>query len=167
MSPGRQGGENANGGGLERFCRIWALAGGLVVLLLALLTVASVLGRSLFALPLPGDFELVEIGCGVAVFCFLPYCHCRRGNVFVDFVTARLPRPWQRLLDGIGELMLALLALLLAWRMTLGGLDFVRSSEESMVLGVPLWCAFPPMVFSLGLLAAVALQGLWRRLGAS
>ncbi len=49
--------------------------GSLVLVLIALMSVASIVGRALagFGLgPVPGDFELVEVGTALAVFCFLP-----------------------------------------------------------------------------------------------
>ena len=56
---------------------LFALLGGAVLIVLTLLTVASVSGRALIPLglgPLPGDFELVEAGVAFAVFAFLPWC---------------------------------------------------------------------------------------------
>ena len=53
---------------VETLARLTALAGGLVLTALVVVTVVSVTGRSLvFAglAPVPGDFELVEAGRGV------------------------------------------------------------------------------------------------------
>ena len=49
---------------------------------IALMSVASIVGRALSGLglglgPVPGDFELVEAGTALAVFCFLPWCHLK------------------------------------------------------------------------------------------
>ncbi len=49
----------------------WALAGGLVLLAIALMSTWSSVTGVVFAKPLPGDFELVEMGVAVAVFMFL------------------------------------------------------------------------------------------------
>src|SRR5262245_35549170 len=68
-----------------------ALVGGAVAIVIAAIVVASVLTRWLFSTPIPGDFEMAQIGTAVAVFAFLPYCQILRGNIVVDTFTARLP----------------------------------------------------------------------------
>lgn len=52
-----------------------AIIGGLALVALTLMIVASVSGRAMLGLglgPVPGDFELVEVGTAIAVFFFLP-----------------------------------------------------------------------------------------------
>src|SRR5688572_32078515 len=61
-----------------------AVFGGAVALAVAAVVVASVLRRWLFSQPIPGDFELAQIGTAVAVFAFLPYCQVTRGNIVVE-----------------------------------------------------------------------------------
>ena len=63
---------------------------------MALLVTVSVTGRYLIAAPIPGDYDLVAILSGCAVFAFLPYCQMVHGNVMVEFFTvnrAREPKP--------------------------------------------------------------------------
>lgn len=141
--------------GLTALCRWLAVAGGLLLAAVAIVTVVSVVGRALFAAPVPGDFELVELGCGIAVFAFLPYCHLTNGNVAVDFLIDRLPAPLGRAAVLAGHLLLAAVALVLAHRLGAGGLDMWRAADETMVLQVPRWWAFPPMVVSALLLVVV------------
>ena len=100
----------------------FAVFGGLVLTGLILMTVVSIVGRSLFKTPIPGDFELVEIGCAVAVFSFLPHCQLSQGNVVVDFFTARARPHTKALLDTVGNLLYTGIAALLTWRLALGGL---------------------------------------------
>lgn len=63
-----------NGSSLERvaksvewLCSAFAVAGGLVLCGIAMTTVVSVLGRKFLGGAIAGDFEIVEIGCAVAV----------------------------------------------------------------------------------------------------
>jgi len=142
----------------------FAAAGGLVLVAFALITVVSVIGRKLFAAPIAGDFEIVEVGCAIAVFAFLPYCQLAGGNVIVDFFTQHMAPPLWRLLDALWSLTFAAIAGLLAWRMTFGGLDMRQYGEETMVLGMPRWWAFVPIVVCAALLCAVALYTAWRHL---
>jgi TRAP-type C4-dicarboxylate transport system permease small subunit len=147
-------------GGLVRLLRAaagaFAIAGGLVLSALVLLVVASVLGRALFAMPVPGDFELVGIGMGISVFLFLPYCYLERGNVTVDILARRTPAAAGRVLDWIAAILFAAIAALLAWRMTLGLADTFFYGDISMIVGVPLWWVYPVAIGSFALQAVSA-----------
>lgn len=139
-----------------------AVLGGLVLSLLAGLTVVSIVGRNVFGVAVPGDFELVEMGCAVAVFAFLPYGQMVRGNAVVDIFTAGAGPRTRAVLDGAGSLLYAAIAGLLTWRLALGGLELARYGETTMVLRVPLWWGFAPAVASLGFLTLVCVYTAWR-----
>ncbi len=111
------------GRAVHTLSNLFATGGGLVLLGLALMTVTSIVGRFLFSLPVPGDFELVEIGCAISVFAFLPYCQLHSGNVVVDFFTLRANDNTRSRMDSICSLIYGLIAALLTWRVTLGGFD--------------------------------------------
>ena len=119
-----------------------ALAGGLVLTGIMLMSITSIAGRWLFSRPVPGDFELVEIGSGLAIFLFLPACQLRGANVIVDFFTTGLSRRARSWLDAFGALLYTLAALLFAWRLVFGGIDYVSYGERTMVPGLPLWVSF-------------------------
>jgi TRAP-type C4-dicarboxylate transport system permease small subunit len=140
---------------LEQGSTALALAGGLVLTLLMLMSIASIGGRWLFSRPLPGDFEMVEIGTGLAIFLFLPACQLRGANVIVDFFTTGLSRRGRAWLDAFGALLYTLSAALFAWRLVFGGLDYLRYGEKTMILGVPLWWAFVPILPAAAWLALV------------
>lgn len=142
--------------------RAVALVGGIVLALMAAMTAVSVTGRSFFRAPVPGDFELIEIGLSVAVFAFLPYCQIVRANVIVDFFMERAPVRAKAFFDAIGSLMFVLIAALLLWRHTLGSVDMYRGGEVTMILGVPRWWSFPVAVACLVLLVAVCCYTLLR-----
>ncbi len=152
---------------LNALSRAFAVAGGLILTALTVLSVGSIVSRTIFGKPLPGDFELVELGCGVAVFAFLPYCHLKRGNVIVDFLTMKAGAAVKGALDGAGSLFYLVIAALLLWRMILGGFDKFDSHESTMILAVPLWIGFVPIALSLLLLIAVVAHCAWRDLAAA
>ena len=156
--------EGAVGRFLHQACRVAGYAGGTVLIALVLLTVASIVLREVTGRPIPGDFELVEIGCAIAMFAFLPYCQLVGGNVMVEFVTARAPAKLRGWLDAISNLVYTAIAALLTWRLTLGGHDIFSYSETTMVLGVPVWWAFVPIVPAVALLAATCAYTSWRAL---
>lgn len=146
---------------LHKLAAAFAVAGGLLLVAMTLLVVTSVLGRALFAFPVPGDFEIVGLGGGVAIFLFLPYCYMQRGNVAVDIFVTHTPRPVRRALDAFAALLFALVAALFAWRMTFGLADTFYYEDISMIVGVPLWWAYPFAIASFGLLTVSALYTVW------
>ena len=133
-----------------------ALTGGLVLTALMLMSIASIAGRWVFSRPLPGDFELVEIGSGLAIFLFLPACQLRGANVIVDFFTTGLGRRGQAWLDASGALLYTAVAALFAWRLVFGGIDYLSYGERTMVLGLPLWWSFTLIIPATIWLALVA-----------
>jgi TRAP-type C4-dicarboxylate transport system permease small subunit len=135
--------------------RWFAFMGGMVLLGLALMTVISIVGRYFFSLPVPGDFELVEMGCAITVFAFLPYCQLHSGNVVVDFFTMNVGAKTRSRMDCLGSFVFCIIAALLTWRLALGGYDMYRYEEQTMILGLLRWWGFVPIVASLALLTLV------------
>jgi TRAP-type C4-dicarboxylate transport system permease small subunit len=142
-----------------------AIIGGILLCLMALLTTLSVTGRSLFLAPVPGDFELVAIGTGLAVFAFLPWCQMTRGNVLVDFFMSPAPVRAKTVCDVIGGVFYLVIASLLTWRMIFGGLDMYNYAEKSMTINFPRWTTFPPSILMLGFLVIVIAYTIWRSIG--
>ncbi|MBT4905396.1 MAG: TRAP transporter small permease subunit, partial [Rhodospirillaceae bacterium] len=102
-----------------------------------------------------GDFELVAIGTGLAVFAFLPWCQMVRGNVLVDFFMAATPPRAQIFTDVLGGLVYLTIATLLTWRMIFGGVDMYNYNELSMTINFPRWTTFPPSVLLMSFLVLV------------
>lgn len=141
---------------IDRAGTALAYTGGAILVAVALLVTASVLRRWLNGDPIPGDFDLVEVGIALASFAFLPLCALRRGNILIDSFTTRLPQRVQRSLDGFWGLVYAVVAAVLAWRLLLGGLDTVHSGTTSMMLGLPVGWGMVACSFALGFLAVAA-----------
>lgn len=137
--------------------RWFALLGGGVLSSLAILVVVSVAGRVVFGRPVPGDFEIVATGTAVAVFLCLPYCQLQRGNLLVDLFLSRWSPRVVVWLDVLSAGVLALLGLLFAWRMSLGLRDAFVYEDVSIILGYPLWWAYPFAVASFLLLACACI----------
>jgi TRAP-type C4-dicarboxylate transport system permease small subunit len=141
--------------------RAFAIAGGLVIVALTLLSLASIGGRALFAMPVPGDYELIQLGCAVAVASFLPLTQLRGGHVIVDFFTARSRPVVREWLDAFGALLVGLAGALIAWRMTYGAISLREANDQSTILGVPTWYAVALMLPSFALLAVCGLYTAW------
>lgn len=159
--------EAAIGDVLERVARTLAIVGGLILVGLALMTVASILGRAfIFAglSPIKGDYEMVEMGCAIAIFCFLPLCQLRRGHVTVDVFINLFPTRVRIFLSLLGNVALFLAAGLIAWRLWLGTIDKLSYGEETYELGLPLGYAYTAAMVGAVLFAVVAFYTVWRSL---
>ena len=146
------------GGLLDVLARTFAFIGGAVLVGITLMSVTSIAGRALLGKPVPGDFELVQVGSAVAIAAFLPYCQLRRGNIIVDFFTARTSARVQGRLDALGALLFSAVMALLAWRTTLGFMTVKASHEVTMIVGFPVWIGYAAIVPSLVLATLVGLH---------
>ncbi len=119
-----------------------AIIGGLFLVAITVMTVVSIVGRSLIFAglgPVPGDFELVEAGTGFAVFAFLPWCQLNRGHASVDLFTNYLPPAANRVLDLLWEIVLGFVTFLIAWRLWIGMLEKRDYGEITFILQIPIW----------------------------
>ena len=124
---------------LEGLAKFLAIVGGFFLLLVTATTVTSVIGRVVFASPILGDAEIVEIGSALAIFSFLPYCQLRGGNIIVDVFTTRASGRTRALLDAMNGVVFTLVILLLTWRTLVGGIDAFGRTEFSMFMRIPSW----------------------------
>lgn len=136
-----------------KFCAIFA---GLLMVFITLMTVTSVIGRDFFGKAITGDFELSGAACGAAVGLFMPWCQYKRGNIIVDFFTAKTSESTQSWLDRAGAAVLGIVMAVLAWRTTLGGISAFKSNSGTMMLGFPEWIVYSAIVPGLALTAVIA-----------
>jgi len=141
----------------RKLASAFAVAGGILFCLMALLVLTSILGRFIFLLPVPGDFEIVGMGTAISVFLCLPYCQLHRGNVTVDLFVSAMPRKIQLGLEIMASCLYAAIALLFAWHMAQGFMDMFVQGDITIILGIPLWLAFPVAVASFLLLGICSL----------
>ena len=142
---------------LEGLARSFAIAGGVLLVAVVAMTVISVLGRYLFNAPIPGDYELTELACGIAVFAFFPYCHARNANIVVEFFTGRMPPYHRTVLDTVHAVVFALVAGLITWRLFVGAVHKLQDGETTLFLGVPVHWAYFCALAGAGLLTAICL----------
>ena len=141
-----------------------AIAGGLVFVGLVAMSIVSIVGRKLFAWPVPGDVELLQMCAAFASSAFFAWCHLANGDVKVDFFTHNLPPRVVAGLDAAGSLLVGLFGALIAWRTAAGAFSVWEVGETSAVLGLPMWIAQGLMVPGFALLAAAGFYMSLRRL---
>jgi TRAP-type C4-dicarboxylate transport system permease small subunit len=140
-----------------------AVAAGVLLTVITLMTCVSLLGRNTVGWTIVGDFELSGSAAGAAIALFMPWCQWQRGHIIVDFFTAGAGPRTNAVLDRIGALLLGLSMALLAWRSGIGGLNAWNSQSGSMMLGFPEWIVYcgivPPLVLTALIALAQAVHG--------
>ena len=142
------------GQGLYTLCKAFAIGGGLLFVLLVLMSLVSIVGRKLASMPIPGDIEIMQMGTAVASAAMLAYCEMMRHHLRVDFFTAKLSPKNKNKLDALSHLLLALFSVLIAWRTSVAAISLHEAGEKSMMLMLPVWPAVALLVPSFVLLAA-------------
>jgi TRAP-type C4-dicarboxylate transport system permease small subunit len=142
---------------LEALAKACAILAGVLLTAITLLVCASLIGRNTTGWTIVGDFELVGFAAGAAIALFLPWCQATRGNIIVDFFTARARERTVQALDRLGAAVLGTVMALLTWRTAIGGLNAWSSQSGSMMLGFPEWIVYAFTVPPLALTAVIAL----------
>ena len=140
---------------LEKLAKLCAILAGVLLTTITLMTCASLIGRNTIGVTLVGDFELTGVAAGAAIALFMPWCQLRRGNIIVDFFTAKASERTNAALDRFGALLLGAAMALLAWRATLGGLNAWTNNSGTMMIGFPEWIVYVAMVPPLALTAVI------------
>lgn len=150
---------------LERIVLWWALAGGVGLLSIVAATAFNVGAFALDKLlrpfgtevtAFPGYEDFVRLVISAAALMLFPYCQWRRGHVAVDLLVDRMPRPVQRVIDGISLLGMTALALFVLYWMSIGMVETRDDQAISRVLGWPEWPFYLPGLVSLALWGLVA-----------
>lgn len=115
-----------------------------------------------FIRPILGEEELVTYGVGFALFAALPWVMVQKGHIKIDLFESLFSHRFNKLLDLVGDIALAAIAYLILTRQwflifkparreqepmltelingnwsVIG--DRLRDSQESQILGLPLW----------------------------
>jgi len=142
---------------LESLAKLCAIAAGVLLTFITLMTCISLIGRNTIGTTIVGDFELSAAAAGAAIALFMPWCQLRRGNIIVDFFTARASARTNDRLDRFGALLFALALGLMTWRTTIGGINAWKAQSGTMMIGFPEWIIYTAMVPPLALCVAIGL----------
>lgn len=138
-----------------------AIVGGIALVAITLMSVASVSGRALISIglgPVPGDFELVEVGTAIAVFFFLPWTYLKGGHATVDLLYMHLP-PWgKKAIVIVSDLLMLAVWLIMTWKLYEGMLEKKEYLETTFILAMPIWWAYAACLVGavIGCLAYIA-----------
>jgi TRAP-type C4-dicarboxylate transport system permease small subunit len=143
-------------GFLDRASHAVAFFGGSLMLAASMLIVVSIATRWFLAASIPGDVELIQAATAVAAFAFLPFGQLNRSNIVVDTFTQRLPERVRKAIDAFWDIVYAVAAVILSWRLSVAAFDAIRSHTVSTVIGLPIGWFMLAGVAMLFLLALVS-----------
>jgi TRAP-type C4-dicarboxylate transport system permease small subunit len=111
-----------------------------------MVTVADVVLRSFFGIPVRGQFELVELALAYSLFLALPAVFLRDAHLVVDAADHLVSARVRRGLDFVGAAAsLAALGIML-WQMTPQALYMMRFGDMTFDLQIPkIWYAAPAL----------------------
>ncbi len=116
----------------------WLNAAGCVVLIfMALLITADVLGRGLFGSPLSGTFEVVELLMGAVVGLGLAYTGVKRNHLEVEVITERMPQRVQDALSVMGNTLGLFFFAATGWKTMDYGLESMANMDLSPTTSIP------------------------------
>lgn len=142
---------------LHALTRWFAIGGGFVFIGLVVMSIVSIVGRKIAAIPVPGDIEVMQMGTAIASAAMLAFCEMERQHLRVDFFTANLSAKIRHVLDALSHLVLAVVALVIAWRTGLAAVSLNDAGETSVILGWPVWAVVAGLVPSFLLLSIAGL----------
>ncbi|KIC51914.1 TRAP transporter small permease [Tateyamaria sp. ANG-S1] len=162
--------------------RFSAVVGGIVLVVLILLTTASIVGRELSKLghalgeswfgqmllasgvdEIKGTYELTEAGVAFAIFAFFPVCQFYGQHATVDVFTSSLPRRPLGWLRAFWEVVLAAVIVFIGLRLYEGMLRYLGNGETTLFLQFPVWWAYAASVGAAAIAGLTAVYCAWVR----
>lgn len=123
---------------LTLLSRLAGYGSALFLAAMMMITVADVILRALFNLPITGAYDLVQLFLVGTVFLSIPEVFLHDENIVIDFVDHIFGPFAVGLLKAIANLAALAFLALLSWRMIQPALDAMRFGETSPDLSIPI-----------------------------
>ncbi len=149
---------------LENTCvlltRPIAFIGVIGMLVVSGVTIADVLSRWLLGSSIAATNEVISMTFAVAVAACIPAGLAQGVNLKVDLLEAHLRGRFKNWLGAIGGLLLALLFVILAWRVGVYAADLHAQNRITVILGWPQWPFMygAAVLFALGVVVQVVVS---------
>ncbi|SDI72295.1 TRAP transporter small permease [Natribacillus halophilus] len=114
-------------------------AAQVVLIIMVFLVTFDVLGRWLFSQPISGAVEVTELGLSMVIFLTIAYTHLKEEHISIDFVFNKFPAKVQRIMEGIVNLIITALMLLLASSLFLYTERLLTAGRVTGDLGLPVY----------------------------
>lgn len=143
---------------VEPVARVAAIVCGYLVLALSIAVSVEIVGRKLFSHSFPGTDDIGGYVLAIVAIIGASYTMAKRGHTRVDIFLVRMPVAWQRVLNTLAMVCMALFAGFAAWR---GSTVLLESIEFQSVatnpLQTPLWQPQSLWLIGLVLFALISL----------
>jgi TRAP-type C4-dicarboxylate transport system permease small subunit len=126
-------------------------ASALFLVAMMMITVADVVLRAVFNLPITGTYDLVQLFLVGAVFLSIPDVFLRDRNIVIDFVDHVFGPRVIATLKLIANVFAVAFLILLIWRMIPPAQDSLNFHEVSPDLSIPMWVHWALMLIGIGL----------------
>lgn len=117
--------------------RVFAVASGLVIGLMMLLTVADIFMRFFFNSPITGATEITEFMMVCVVFPALAWCALTNMHVKVSLLVSHFPNKDQTIIDIITLTATLIICAIITWRSLLESISTYKSHISSSLLHLP------------------------------
>lgn len=111
-----------------------------------MVTVADVVLRSLFAFPIFGTFDLVELFLVTSIFLALPETFWREEHVIVNVIDHIGPAPLTAALRAVGMVMAAVFLAVILWNSLQPAYDTYRFGDQTLDLSLPRFVHWIPIL---------------------
>jgi len=128
----------------------FGVAAALFLAAMMLLTVADVVLRGLFAMPIRGMLELIELGLACTIFLALPAVFLRREHLVVDVVDHLARAGLVRWLERLGAAISLGVLAVMAWQMWPLARTMVEFGDVTSDLSIPRLYYWIPVLGGVG-----------------
>ena len=137
--------------------KVLNIAGIVVLGMLTCMTVADVLGRYLFKLPIIGSVELTEYMMACIAFLGLGWCAAADRHVKVTLLTSRLESRVQAILNSVMLFITFGFLVVMTWRGIAESLVIRQTNRQSLLLEIPVYPFYWVMALGLFVLCLIVL----------
>lgn len=93
----------------------------------------------------------------VIVFNFLPYCELKSAHITFDYFAVRFKKRVNLLLNSSKSVIVILISAYILYQMIYGMIDYYFFGYETVIMSIPIWLSYPPILISLFLLILAAM----------
>ena len=119
------------------FTECMSKIGSWFLVLIMLITVADVIGRKFFNMPVKGSLELISMSLVIFVFLNLPYNEAKGGNVTIDTLYIKFGKKTKKIIDIIMYVPYAGISVLFSWQLLRLAKEEAASGNTAVISGIP------------------------------
>ncbi|SHG64263.1 TRAP transporter small permease [Ornithinibacillus halophilus] len=124
---------------LHKIIEFQQLLANLFLVFIMMIITIDVVGRNFFNSPLKGTYEMTELGSALLVFFALAITHQKDDHITIDFLMDRLSIKMRHILNGLIEIVIAIVLFFMARHIFENGLRMMERNSATTDLGLPVY----------------------------